>query len=135
MGMAQGLAAGQRQLKPVSSFTTGGTAECANLLGTAELHLALSEIRYEQGDLEALVSYCKGASPCVSRFRYSGADYLWWLVKAQLTAAQGDLDTALDQLHEAARLYRAIARARMCARVEALKVRWWLRTGSNWLKR
>ncbi|MEO0706186.1 MAG: LuxR C-terminal-related transcriptional regulator [Cyanobacteria bacterium J06649_5] len=98
------------------------------LRGTADLHLALSEIRYEQGDLAAASQLLQSGEALREQGSVSGADYLWWLVKAQLTAAQGDLDTALKQLQEAARLYRRspIPNVRP---IEALKVRWWLRQG------
>ncbi len=98
------------------------------LQGTAELHLALSEIRYEQGDLQtAKQLLLEGESLC-EQVSISGANYLWWLVKAQLTAAQGDLGTALEQLHEAARLYRRSPVPNVRP-IEALKVRWWLQQG------
>ena len=98
------------------------------LRGTADVHLALSEVRYEQGDLVAASQLLKEGEALREQGSVSGADYLWWLVKAQLTAAQGDLDTALEQLHEAARLYHRspIPNVRP---VEALKVRWWLQQG------
>ncbi|NEQ54258.1 MAG: helix-turn-helix transcriptional regulator [Leptolyngbya sp. SIO3F4] len=95
------------------------------LRGTADLHLALSEIRYEQGDLEAANQLLQKGESLREHGSVSGADYLWWLVKAQLTAARGDLDTALEQLHEAAQLYRR-SPVPDVRPVEALKVRWWL---------
>ncbi|MGB5972070.1 MAG: LuxR C-terminal-related transcriptional regulator [Nodosilinea sp.] len=98
------------------------------LQGTADLHLALSEIRYEQGDLEAAGQLLQRGESLREQVSISGANYLWWLVKAQLTAAQGDLDTALDQLHEAARLYRRSPVPNVRP-IEALKVRWWLQQG------
>ncbi|MGJ3253121.1 MAG: LuxR C-terminal-related transcriptional regulator, partial [Elainellaceae cyanobacterium] len=98
------------------------------LQGTAELYLALSEIRYEQGELEAASHLLQRGEALREQVSISGANYLWWTVKAQLTAAQGDLDTALDQLHEAARLYRRSPVPNFRP-VEALKVRWWLQQG------
>ncbi|MEM9215404.1 MAG: tetratricopeptide repeat protein [Cyanobacteria bacterium P01_F01_bin.150] len=98
------------------------------LQGTAELHLALSEICYEQGDLAAANQLLQKGEALREQMSISGAVYLWWLVKAQLTAAQGDLDTALEQLDEGARLYgrSPVPNVRP---IEALKVRWWLRQG------
>ncbi|MGB2926950.1 MAG: LuxR C-terminal-related transcriptional regulator [Limnothrix sp.] len=98
------------------------------LQGTAELHLSLSEIRYEQGDLEAAGQLLQRGESLREQVSISVANYLWWLVKAQLTAAQGDLDTALDQLHEAARLYRRSPVPNVRP-IEALEVRWWLQQG------
>ena len=96
------------------------------LQGTPELHLALSEIRYEQGDLETAIQLLQRGETLRQQVSLPGADYLWWVVKAQLKAAQGDLDAALDQLHEAARLYRR-SPVPDVRPVEALKVRLWLR--------
>ncbi len=81
--------------------------QCGPMLqGTAELHLALSGIRYEQGDLAAASQLLQTGEALREQVAISAAAYLWCLVKAQITAAQGDLDAAFDQLHEAARLYR-----------------------------
>lgn len=127
MGMAQGwLRATVKTCEQTLQLATqqGGSI----LLGTAELHLALSEIHYEQGDLEAASRLLQRGEELREQISISGAAYLWWMVKAQLTAAQGDLDTALDQLQEAARLYRRSPVPNFRP-VEALKVRWWLRQG------
>lgn len=107
-------------------------------LGTAELHLALSELYYEQGDLATANQLLLKGESLREQISISGADYMWWLVKAQLTAAQGDLDQALDQLQEAARLYRR-SPVPDVRPVEALKVRWWLQQGKlreslDWLQ-
>ena len=98
------------------------------LQGTAELYLSLSGIRYEQGDLAAASQLLQTGEARREQVSISAAAYLWWLVKAQITAAQGDLDTAFDQLHEAAQLYRRspVPNVRPVA---ALKVRLWLWQG------
>lgn len=98
------------------------------LRGTADVYLALSEIRYEQGDLATAGQLLEKGETLLAQGSISGIDYLWWLVKAQLTAAKGDLDMALEQLQEAERLYRRspIPNVRP---IEALKVRWWLQQG------
>ncbi|MEM9119029.1 MAG: tetratricopeptide repeat protein [Cyanobacteria bacterium P01_F01_bin.56] len=108
------------------------------MLGTAELYLALSELHYEQGDLAAARQLLQKGESLREQMAISGADYMWWLIKAQLTAAQGDLDTALEQLPEAAHLYRR-SPVPDVRPIEALKVRWWLRQGQltkalNWFK-
>jgi LuxR family maltose regulon positive regulatory protein len=108
------------------------------LLGTAELHLALSELHYEQGDLATANQLLLKGESLREQISIPGADHMWWLVKAQLTAAQGDLDTALEQLQEATQLYRR-SPVPDVRPVEALRVRWWLRQGQltkalNWLK-
>ncbi|MGB3493435.1 MAG: LuxR C-terminal-related transcriptional regulator [Elainellaceae cyanobacterium] len=126
MGMAQGRL---RAAAETSEQTLQLAAQqLGPMLGTAELYLALSEIRYEQGDLPTARQLLQKGESLREQVSISGANYLRWLVKAQLTAAQGDLDTALDQLHEAARLYRRSPVPNVRP-IEALKVRWWLRQG------
>ncbi|MEM6451762.1 MAG: LuxR C-terminal-related transcriptional regulator [Cyanobacteria bacterium P01_D01_bin.105] len=99
------------------------------LRGVADLYLGLSEIRYEQGDLETARQLLQKGEDLLSQGSISGIDYLWWLVKAQLTAAKGDLDAAFDQLQEAEKLFRRRSPIPNVRPVEALKVRWWLQQG------
>ena len=97
-------------------------------LGTAELNLALSELHYEQGDLAAAHQLLLKGESLWEQISIPGAAYMWWLVKAELTAAQGDLDRALEQLQKAAQLYRRSPVPNVRP-IEALKVRWWLQQG------
>ncbi len=100
------------------------------LPGTPELYLALSEVRYEQGDLAAVSQLLLSGETLRQQASLSGAAYLWWAVQARLKAAEGDLETALDQLHEAERLYARTPIPIPDVRpIEALRVRWWLRQG------
>jgi LuxR family maltose regulon positive regulatory protein len=100
------------------------------LPGTPELYLGLSELRYEQGDLAAASQLLLSGETLRQQASLSGAKYLWWVVQAQLKAAEGDLETALDQLQEAERLYyRTPIPVPNVRPTEALRVRWWLRQG------
>ncbi|MBE9101897.1 LuxR C-terminal-related transcriptional regulator [Vacuolonema iberomarrocanum] len=100
------------------------------LPGTPELYLALSELRYEQGDLVAASQLLLSGETLRQQASLSGAKYLWWVVQAQLKAAEGDLETALDQLQEAERLYyRTPIPVPDVRPTQALRVRWWLRQG------
>ncbi|MEO1070133.1 MAG: helix-turn-helix transcriptional regulator, partial [Cyanobacteria bacterium J06638_6] len=98
------------------------------LQGTAEVYLGLSELRYEQGDLAAASRLLQQGESLREQVSVSGADYLWWLVKAQLTAAQGNLDLAFEQLQESVRSHRQspVPNVRPA---EALRVRWWVQQG------
>ncbi|MBT9317945.1 LuxR C-terminal-related transcriptional regulator [Leptothoe spongobia] len=98
------------------------------LQGTADLHLVLSELYYEQGHLDTAHQLLQTGEELRKQGSTSGFDYFSWLVKAQLTMAEGDLDTALDQLHEAERLYRRSPLPNIRP-IEALKVQWWLQQG------
>ena len=100
------------------------------LPGTPELYLALSEVRYEQGDLAAASQLLLSGETLRQQASLSGVAYLWWVVQARVKAAEGDLATALDQLHEAERLYAQTPIPVPDVRpTEALRVRWWLRQG------
>lgn len=108
------------------------------LQGTAELYLGLSEVRYEQGDLTTAGQLLQEGESLREQVSISGANYLWWLVKAQITAAQGDLEVAFGHLHEAEQAHRQspVPNVHPAA---ALKVRWWLQQGRlaealNWVQ-
>lgn len=98
------------------------------LQGTADLHLVLSELYYEQGDLHTAHQLLQTGEELRQQGSTSGFDYFVWLVKAQLTAAEGDLDKALEQLQEAAQLYRRSPLPNIRP-IEALMVRWWQQQG------
>jgi LuxR family maltose regulon positive regulatory protein len=98
------------------------------LPGTPELYLALSEVHYEQGDLAAARQLWLSGETLRQQAALSGAKFLWWVVQARLTAAEGDLKTALDQLHQAEQLYYKAPMPMPNVRpIAALRVRLWLR--------
>ncbi|MBE7384639.1 MAG: helix-turn-helix transcriptional regulator [Leptolyngbya sp. SIO1E4] len=100
------------------------------LAGTPELYLALSEVRYEQGDLAAASQLLLSGETLRQQASLSGVKYLWWVVQARLTAAEGDLETALDQLHEAERLYSRTSMPVPDVRpIAALRTQLWVRQG------
>ncbi|MEO1593103.1 MAG: LuxR C-terminal-related transcriptional regulator [Cyanobacteria bacterium J06632_22] len=108
------------------------------LQGTADLHLALSELHYEQGDLDTARQLLQKGEALRQQGSTSGVDYLWWFIKAELTAAEGNLETALEQLEAAARRYRQSPMPNIRP-IEALKVRWTLQQGKlaealSWVK-
>ncbi|MEO0374462.1 MAG: LuxR C-terminal-related transcriptional regulator [Cyanobacteria bacterium P01_A01_bin.17] len=100
------------------------------LPGTPELYLALSEVRYEQGDRLAASQLLMSGETLRQQASLSGVKYLWWVVQARLTAADGDLETAIDQLQQAERLFSRTSMPVPDMRpIEALRVRWWLQQG------
>jgi LuxR family maltose regulon positive regulatory protein len=100
------------------------------LPGTPELYLALSEAHYEQGDLVAANQRWLSGETLCQQAALSGAQFLWWVMRARLTAAKGDLEAALDQLHEAERLHSRTSMPVPDVRpIAALRVRWWLWQG------
>ena len=108
------------------------------LQGTADLHLALSELHYEQGSLDVAHQLLQTGEALRQQGSTSGVDYFWWLIKAELTAATGDWETAFEQLEEAARLYRPSPMPNTRP-ISALKVRWELQRSNlaaalSWLR-
>ena len=100
------------------------------LPGTPELYLALSEVRYEQGDLAAASQLLLSGETLRQQASLSGVKFLWWVVQAQLKAAEGDLATALEQLDKAERLYHRTSIPVPNVRpIAALRVRLWVRQG------
>ena len=64
--------------------------------GTAELLMALSELHYEQGDLEtASQLLLQGEELREQATTLPGADHLWCVVQAHLKESLGDVDEAL----------------------------------------
>jgi LuxR family maltose regulon positive regulatory protein len=139
MGMAQGRLHRTIQICEQSLQLAAEQGDPV-LPGTPELYLALSEVHYEQGDWRLPDSYGRAVKPCVSRRSLSGAKFLWWVVQARLTAAEGDLETALDQLHQAEQLYyKAPMPVPNVRPIAALRARLWLRQDRltealNWVK-
>ncbi|MEM9908465.1 MAG: LuxR C-terminal-related transcriptional regulator [Cyanobacteria bacterium P01_D01_bin.44] len=98
--------------------------------GTPELYLALSEVRYEQGDRLSASQLLLSGETLRQQASLSGVKFLWWVVQARLKAAEGDLETALDQLHEAERLYHQAPMPVPDVRpIAALRARLWVRQG------
>jgi LuxR family maltose regulon positive regulatory protein len=96
--------------------------------GMADLYVGMSELRSEHGDLEAASRYLLRSKELGERGSISENRYRWYVARARIEEARGDLDGALELLDEAERLYirspdpdvRPIA---------ALKTRVWVRQG------
>ncbi len=98
------------------------------LQGTADLHLGLSEIHHEQGHLEAATQHLLRSEDLGEQAALPRWQYRWCLTQARIKEAQGDLDVALDLLHEADRLhYRHIIPD--VRPVAALRTRVWVKQG------
>jgi LuxR family maltose regulon positive regulatory protein len=75
------------------------------LRGTADLYLGLSVLHREQGDLEAATQHLLRSEELGEQAALADWQYRLCLAQARIKEAQGDLDGALDLLHEAERLY------------------------------
>ncbi|MGR3277324.1 LuxR C-terminal-related transcriptional regulator [Acaryochloris marina NIES-2412] len=100
----------------------------AVLSGAAELYLTLSELRYEQGDLEAASQLLLRGEELRQQISLPVSEYLWGVMWARLETAQGDLEAALHQLCEAEQLYYNTPIPNVCP-VAALKAQTWVKQG------
>jgi LuxR family maltose regulon positive regulatory protein len=98
------------------------------LLGTADLYTGLSELHRERNDLEAATQHLLRGKALGEQAVLPGSESRLGAAMARLKEAQGDLDGALDLLHEAERLYKRdpVPDVRPVA---ALKARVWLLQG------
>jgi LuxR family maltose regulon positive regulatory protein len=127
MGMAQGRLHRTIQICEQSLQLAAEQGDPV-LPGTPELYLALSEVRYEQGDLATASQLWQSGETLRQQASLSGAKFLWRVVQARLTAAEGDMEMALDQLHQAEQLYYTAPMPVPNVRpIAALRARLWLR--------
>ncbi len=96
--------------------------------GTADLYVGMSELHRERGDLETATQHLLKSKEPGESAGLPENRYRWCVAMARIKEAQGDLDGALDLLHEAERLYirDAVPNVRPIA---ALKTRIWVAQG------
>jgi LuxR family maltose regulon positive regulatory protein len=75
------------------------------LRGAADMYVGLSALVREQNDLEAATQHLQKSKELGEHIGLPQNPYRWRVAMARLREAQGDLEGALDLLHEAERLY------------------------------
>ena len=75
------------------------------LRATADMYVGLSDLAREQGDLQAATRHLQASKDLGEHMGYPQNRYRLHVVAARIRQAEGDLDGALDALHEAQRLY------------------------------
>ncbi len=75
------------------------------LQGAAELYLGLAELHRERGDLDFARQHLLRGKELGEQGSLPGYEYLWCVVQALITEAEGDLDGALNLLNQAERLF------------------------------
>jgi LuxR family maltose regulon positive regulatory protein len=75
------------------------------LRGTADMHVGMSEIHREWGDLDAATRHLLTSQDMGEHIGLRQNPYRWRVAMAGIREAEGDLDDALDLLLEARRLY------------------------------
>jgi LuxR family maltose regulon positive regulatory protein len=98
------------------------------LRGTADLYVGMSELHREHNDLNAATQHLLRSKELGERTGLLQTRSRWCVAMARIREAQGDLDGALDLLHEAERLY-VIDFSPNVRPVAALKTRVWVAQG------
>jgi LuxR family maltose regulon positive regulatory protein len=75
------------------------------LRGTADLYVGMSELHRERNDLDTAWQHLLKSKELGERTGFPQNRSRWCVALARIREAQGDLDGALDLLHEAERLY------------------------------
>jgi LuxR family maltose regulon positive regulatory protein len=97
-------------------------------LGTEDLYRGISELHYELGDLETAREYLQRSEELSKQSKSMEGQYNLCLAHARLKDAEGDLDSALDLLDNAERLYVRNPMPDLRP-VAALKTRVWIGQG------
>ncbi len=98
------------------------------LQGTADLYLGLSELYRELGDLQAANQYLEQSEQLGEQAGLSNWPYRFRLGQARLKQTQGELNSALNILHEAEQFYFRGPLPDVQS-IAALKTRIWIRQG------
>jgi len=96
--------------------------------GTADLYVILCEVHLERDELEAATEYLQRSKELGAYAVLQEAQHRWHVASARLAAAQGNLDTALELLDQAERLYLGGPTPDVHP-IAALKARVWVKQG------
>jgi LuxR family transcriptional regulator, maltose regulon positive regulatory protein len=98
------------------------------LRGAADMHVGISQLYYERDDLIAATQHLLRSKELGGLAGLPQNPYRWCVVMAHIREAEGDLNGALDLLHEAERLYAGDFSPNVRP-VPALKTRVWVAQG------
>ncbi len=98
------------------------------LRGTADMHVGLSALYRERDDLDAAIQHLLRSKELGEYNGFPQNPYRWRVAMARIREAEGDLDSALDLLREAERLYVSDFSPNVRP-VPALKTRVWVAQG------
>ena len=76
------------------------------LRATPDLHVGLSEMDYEAGDLEAAKRHLEAAAALGERAAMTESRYRWFVARSRVAEAEGDPQEAIKLLDKAEQLYR-----------------------------
>ena len=98
------------------------------LRGTADMYVGMSELYRERNDLNAATQHLLRSKEQGEHTGFPQNPYRWRVAMARIREAEGDLDGALDLLHEAERLYVSDFSPNVRP-IAALKARVWVAQG------
>lgn len=96
---------------------------------SAELHVALSEICREAGDLSGAKDHLQAAAPFVHNGPITESRYRWFVASAVVAQDEGDVDGAIGYLDQAEQLFRPGFFPEVRP-IPAIKARVWIRQGT-----
>jgi LuxR family maltose regulon positive regulatory protein len=121
-----------RLREAMSTYERGlqlATEQGAHVLrGAADMHVGMSELYRERDDLNAATQHLLRSQELGEHTGLPQNRYRWRVAMARIRVAKGDLDGALDLLHEAERLYVSDFFPNVRP-VAALKARVWVAQG------
>jgi LuxR family maltose regulon positive regulatory protein len=88
------------------ALQTATESEVPHLRATADLHVTLAELDRELDDLTSAESHLETARVLGERASITENRYRWYVVMAQVRAARGDHEAAMQLLDQAESLYR-----------------------------
>jgi LuxR family maltose regulon positive regulatory protein len=100
------------------------------LRGAADMHVGISQIRYERNDLDDATHQLQLSRDLGVQAGFPQNEYRWRVGLARIRRTQGDLSGALDLLDEAERLYAGDFSPNVRP-VPALRTRMWLALGDR----
>jgi LuxR family transcriptional regulator, maltose regulon positive regulatory protein len=99
------------------------------LLATPELHVALSELDREAGDLSDAAAHLEQATGLGEGAPMAEGHYRWFVARARICQAEGDLQGALDLLDQAQTRFRSGFYPDVRP-IAAMKARIWISQGN-----
>ena len=96
--------------------------------GAVDMHMGMSELYREQNDLQAAMHHLLRSQEQGEHTGLPQNRYRWRVAMARIRQAEGDLNEALDLLHEAERLYPSDFFPNVRP-ITAMKARMWVAQG------
>ncbi|MEH7248838.1 LuxR C-terminal-related transcriptional regulator [Neobacillus niacini] len=98
------------------------------LLGTADIYVGMSELHREHNDLNTATQHLLRSKEQGEHTGFPQNRYRWYVAMARIREAEGNLDSALNLLHEAEKLYVSDFFLNVSP-IAALKTRIWVAQG------